>query len=146
LIDDKKFTTYFFTLLGSIFIGIALLSFNDTRIFLEKSIVTQGKIVEIVEEYSAEDGVSYQPKVEFETKEKTKIRFVSEIRNSFSFDQVNSSVEVIYNPASPQEAKINKFSTVWFMTILFGSMGLIFIIAPRFAGKAETSPDDQPQS
>ncbi len=143
---NKKITTYIFTALGSIFILVALISFNNTRIFLQKSVITDGKIVEIVEEYDAENGNSYQPMVEFETEDKKKIRFVSDIRNSFSFDHVNDSVKVIYNPASPNEAKINKFSTIWFLTIIFGSMGVIFLFCAVYTAKFAASKREKNKS
>ena len=71
----------------------------------------------------------YQPMVEFTDDKGTLIQFYAATFSSPSRYSVNEKVPVIYNPESPEKAKIQSFISLWAIVpilVLFGLMMFIF--------------------
>lgn len=103
---------------------------KNTSQFIEKSIKTQGTVVEIFESYSIDsedDDVYYCPLVEFTDANGALIEFESSGSNPPSYS-VNEMVEVIYDPEYPHIAEINSFSSLWGGATTLGILGLVFFL------------------
>ena len=106
------------------FIGVGLLagaffSFKSTRNFLAAATKTSGKVTELEERVSTstKDGrstrsLSYYPRVQFSGPNGEEINFTSSVGSSPASYDVGESVEVLYLPQAPQQAKINSFSSL----------------------------------
>jgi hypothetical protein len=93
---------------------------------------THGTVVGQVESGNSE-GISFKPKVAFETREGERIQFVSHVSGSGAAS--GRSVPVIYNPKDPNEASIDRFMYRHLSEVVIFVLGLalsVLFVAKRF--------------
>ena len=83
----------------------------------------QGTVVDIYK-----NGIYNSPVVEFYTEDGTKMLFKSELETAKRKYKIGDKVEVIYNPADPTEAEINKFAERNFLHLFLMGVGALLII------------------
>ena len=66
----------------------------------------------------------YRPVIEFKPSHGRAIRFSAGVASRPAPYQIGDKVDVLYDPNSPQEARINRFTDLWFAVILFIFFGL----------------------
>ncbi len=124
-----KIMSTIFAVVGLGLIAITVFMSLNTYNFIQKSKVTTGMVVDFVRQSSTDsdnrETYSYAPVVEFTTEDKQEIRFTSSVSSNPPSYDVDDSVSVMYNPASPHDAKINSFFELWFGSIIAGFLGLI---------------------
>jgi len=122
---------YVFTLIGAgMLIGTFFIHKNTSE-FIEKSIETQGTVIELLESHSSSSSdysITYKPLVQFTDNKGTQIQFLSSTSSNPPSYSVNEKVEVIYNPESPNKAKIKSFFSLWGGATILGILGLVFFI------------------
>ena len=132
--EKRKISIYvgvIFLVLG-IFWALSVLSnIVGTVYFLNKSIRTEGKILDKAWKSHDRSGDVYFFKVSFVSTKGDIINFTSNILNndnSGSFS-IGENVPVLYNKDNSQDAKIDTFSALWDGDddIVFGLLGIGFI-------------------
>jgi len=124
-------------LVGLVLLGIAVFLFLKTKRLLSVGKTAKGKIVDVVKKESQdqdEEGFSststtYYPVIEFKTVTGQVIKFEAGVgRSNQNAYEIGHTVDVIYDPNKPQDAKINSFLQLWFVPLILGVIGLIVIV------------------
>lgn len=128
-VNDKNFIAIF----GGVFGGIGLLlligavvAYFYTNKSREGTILVKGKVVELSPSRGSKGGTMYTPKVEFQINNQTYQIYGSVSSNPPAFD-IDEEVELFVNPKSPQTASINSFMENWFVVLILGFMGTVFV-------------------
>ncbi|MEE3715412.1 DUF3592 domain-containing protein [Tumidithrix elongata RA019] len=128
-------------LIGIILLAVAVKMLFDTYAFLDKAILTRGRVLELDTRSSTDsDGdlsYSYYPVVEFTNSRGNLVQFTSTLgRNPPGFYQ-GQEVEVLYNPQNISSARIATFGEIWLGTIIvaiagavFGAVGIFLLLKP----------------
>jgi hypothetical protein len=120
----------FFAFIGLIFCVIAFVMYSNTLNSLQGTIAAQGRIVscEMRRVTNSDKSVSYQclPTVRFTTASGEEIDFVSSM-SSNTFHE-GDEVPVQYHPDHPRNALISSFMGLWFLPLMFGGLGSLFVI------------------
>ena len=117
-----------FIAIGAIFIGLGIFFFIRTRRFLRTAVETAGTIVELRESWGSEGGTVYSAVVEFQTADGRSIRWEESMASNPPAGQPGEQLVMKYDPANPQRARIAKATRMWFMPVLFGGLGLLFLV------------------
>ncbi len=120
----------FFVLGVAMLIGTYFL-FKSTNEFLAKAISTEGKVIELVRKKSgnsSNNSISYHPLVSFVDQEGYNSEFLSSSGSNPPAYKVGEKVEILYNPESPLDAKINSFSPLWGGVAITGFLGTTFTL------------------
>lgn len=115
-----------FPLVGGLLFAIGAFLFIRTRIFLGKAQEVQGTVVEMVWSSSSDGGGGYSPVYQFRTISGQMITVKDSLSSSPPMFQVGQTIDVLYDPENPQYARIKKFWSLYFVTILLCGMGFIF--------------------
>ncbi len=112
-------------------IGIGLLSgaffmYRNIHQFIEESVATTGRVVDYETDYKKGEKETYYPIVEFQTQAGETLQFRSDYGGSPAPFEKDEIVKVLYNPNTPQEAKINSFMSLWLGLAIVGPLGVIF--------------------
>jgi len=120
--------------LSCIFLGIgvlmligALLLWNSTRRFIANADTAQGKVIELIEVRDEDDGsITYKPVVTFEAPTGKSITFTASFSSKPAPYDVGESVEVLYAPDDPHDARIRGFGSLWLGPTILGGLGIVF--------------------
>jgi hypothetical protein len=115
-----------FPLVGGLLFAIGAFLFIRTRIFLGKAQEVQGTVVQMVWSSSSDGGGGYSPVYQFRTISGQMITVQDSLSSSPPMFQVGQIIDVLYDPENPQNARIKKFWSLYFVTILLCGMGFIF--------------------
>jgi hypothetical protein len=116
---------YLFTALGLVFIAISIAILLNTRSFLAKAQSAPGTVVDLIQ-IRGDDGYTYKPRVRFTSPDGAEIEFVTSYSQSPAPYDVGESVEVLFTPGNPHDARIRGFGGLWALPSIFGFMGVIF--------------------
>lgn len=118
-------------------VGAALLAFaiwlaSDSIKFLYGSLHAEGVVVELVEKAGKDRDNNHMmlwyPVVEFTAQPDQTIHFESRLGSSPSMYSKGQSVDVVYQPFNPQDARINSTMDMWYMPGFLGSAALLMIL------------------
>lgn len=99
--------------------------YSSTASFLERSVSAQGTVVELIRSRSS-DSVSYYPVVEFTAANGRQVEFQSNSGSSPPSYNQGEQVSVLYEPSSPEAAKINGFFSLWGGALIIAGFGSVF--------------------
>ncbi len=118
---------YLFTIIGAgMLVGTFFLCKNTSE-FLDKAIISQGIVVDLVDSHSSsDDSVTYRPLVQFIDENENSIEFLSSSSSNPPSYSVGEKVEVLYNQENPNDAKIKGFFSIWGGVTILGIMGIVF--------------------
>lgn len=116
-----------FIIVGIVFLiaGIGLAIFIGAYLVSDYDKVLNGERAEAMV-LQARDGA--KPIVEFRTGRGERVRVEGKISSSPSPYKVGERIGVFYDPADPSEAVIDSFIERWFLPLLFGGFGAVFIL------------------
>ena len=118
---------YVFLGVGALMLLVALLLWNNTRRFIANADTAQGRVIELIEVRDKDDGsISYKPVVTYEAANGKSITFTASFSSKPAPYDVGESVEVLYAPGDPQEARIRGFSSLWLGPTILGGLGTVF--------------------
>jgi len=115
----------FFLPMGLLFAGIGVWAWNDDRERSANAIEAQGTVIELARS-RGDDGPVYRPVVEFFDRRGTRHEFVGNVGSSPPSWSEGETVPVLYPPASPGRAFIDKAFDRFFLPGMFGGLGLLF--------------------
>ena len=115
---------YTFSSIGLAMLIAALFLYQNTQTFLSTAISTNGTVIELISSRS-NNSVTYAPVVLFRTANGEVIEFMSSGSKPPAYS-TNDTVEVLYQEAEPEGAKINSFSALWGGCIIVGILGAVF--------------------
>lgn len=124
-------------LFGAIFalIGAGLLtgsyySFSSTRDFVAGAASARGTVIEnrYSRSSSSNSSGTYYPLIKFKMEAGREVTFQGDVGSSPPSFSEGEEMDVYYNPANPEEAKVNTFFQLWFAAVLLGVMGSVFFL------------------
>ena len=105
--------------------GAAYLTY-DTQRDLSVGVRADGEVIDLYESRDSDGDYTYRPHVRFTTREGEVLEFTSTMGSNPAAFDVGEPVAVIYDPASPRDARIDSFFQLWFAPLLLGFMGIVF--------------------
>ncbi len=124
-----KIIKYVFTIIGIGMLVGAFFMYKSANEFLETSITAEGTVIDLLRSRSSsssDNSITYKPLVEFTEKEGNRIEFSSSTSSNPPSYSVGEKVEVLYNPESPNKAKIKGFFSIWGGVTIVGILGFVF--------------------
>ena len=124
-----KTIKYVFLIAGIGMLIGTLITFKSTYEFLKISVASQGTIVKLIASRSTSssgNSTVYRPVVQFIDQNGNQVEFVSSTGSNPPSYKIGEEVEVLYNPESPNEAKIKGFFTLWGGITVLGILGIAF--------------------
>lgn len=118
---------YVFSVVGVGMLAGAFFWFNSNSKFSEEAISAEGTVVDLVVNRSR-DSRTYSPVVQFMNEAGRKIEFKSQTGSNPPAYSRGESVEVLYIPANPEQAKINSFFSLWGGVSILGGLGAVFFL------------------
>lgn len=115
-----------FPLIGALLFAIGAYLFVRTRIFLGKAQEVQGTVTQMVWSSSSDGGGGYSPVYQFRTITGQMITVQDSLSSSPPMFQVGQTIDVLYDPENPQDARIKKWMNLYFTSVLLCGMGSIF--------------------
>lgn len=116
---------YVFTIIGVGMLAGAFYLYSSTSSFLETAVTADGTVVELVRSRSS-DSTSYYPVVVFKDAQGRQVEFRSSSGSNPPSYNRGESVVVLYEPASPENAKIQGFFSLWGGATIVGGLGVVF--------------------
>ena len=117
-----------FLAVAAVMLALGFLFFSRTRRFLRTAVDTTGTIVDLVESSGSEGGTVYQAVVEFRTADGRTVRWQESMASNPPAGHRGDDIAMKYDPADPNKARIAKATRMWFMPVLFGGLGLLFLV------------------
>jgi hypothetical protein len=112
----------------------AALVHEETAKFVDRSRTAKGTVTELSEARSiSREGKSrtvYYPVVQFRTEGEAVIEFRSNFGSNPPSHRKGERVPVRYDPADPQEARIDTPASIWLVTWILGGLGVVFTGIP----------------
>lgn len=108
--------------IGIIFVILGVAFRYSTVQFIERANTTDGLVVRLVGD------TSKSPVVRFHLPNGEAVTFESSLSTRPPRYQVEEKVVVYYDPEEPEKAMIDGWMEEWFVTIVFGGMGSLFVL------------------
>jgi len=108
---------------------------KNTTSFLATSITSQGTVIDMETRRSSSSSGSgssskksktYAPVIRFTDKSGNSYSFTSSTSSNPPSYSIGESIEVLYNPVSPSDAKIKGFFSIWGGILILGILGIVF--------------------
>lgn len=116
-------------IVGAFLLAFAIWLASDSIKFLYGSLHAEGVVVELVEKSGKDNDNNHMmlwyPVVEFTAQSNQTIRFESRLGSNPSMYSKGQSVDVVYQPAKPQDARINSTMDMWYLPGFMGSVALL---------------------
>lgn len=123
----KKNIFYFLSalilLIGIPFAIVSVFVLKDTINLLSNSHKTIGKIIGIEEERRRNGGYMYSPVIKYKSVTGDEYVYRSTTKTGYTSYKIGQQIELIYDKSNPQNARVNSFLDIWFLTIIMGVGG-----------------------
>ena len=101
---------------------------SSTKAWIAHCVEAEGKVVEMVRMRDSDNtGYLFAPVVRFQTVEGRIVEFESSFRSNPPGYRTGQTVSVLYDPDEPRSAAIRDVFRLWFMPIILGFTGSIFL-------------------
>jgi hypothetical protein len=120
-------------LAGVVLLALGTKSLVDSRRFLAKAAVADGVVVDIARDVDLDNEVSFYPVIEFVTLREQVVRFKADEATPRPDQRMGEEVRILYDPANPQDARLDTFWSRWLESIVLGVIGLGFVVSGAFA-------------
>jgi hypothetical protein len=118
--------------------GLIFLSYHfygKTEAFLAHANHASGRVVELRATDSNDDSTTYAAVVEYSDHRGEKRRLVDRFSSSPPSYRTGQVVTVLYNSENPLEAQIDRGRANYWLTILLGSLGVLFVCLGGFSSR-----------
>ena len=115
--------------LGIILVGIGAISSIRTLTFLNRAVLVTGEIIELAERKNFSRDILYAPVFTFRDRTGETHTVLSSIARALPAGDVGDRIAILYDPDNPKNAEVNSFVSIWGLSIIVGSLGVIFLVA-----------------
>jgi hypothetical protein len=115
-----------FGLVGGLLVVIGLFILIHTRMFISRAQEVKGTVIRMVYTHSSEGGGGYSPVYQFRTVTGETVVVQDGLSSNPPMFKEGQIIDVLYDPANPQKARIKKWLSLYFLPTLLGGLGLIF--------------------
>ena len=125
----RRLGKFAFIPLGLLLLLGAAWAVSSTKTWLGHAVEVEGRVIDMVRTRDRENtGYLFAPVVRFQTLEGATIELESGLRSNPPMYRTGQTVSVFYDPDEPRSAAIKGFFSLWFMPIILGFIGSIFLI------------------
>lgn len=129
---------YLFASVGLVLVLGSFVVYQHTASFIHRATRTQGTVTALVRQQSTnyrnngsiDRGMpvtySYLPIVRFQVAEQ-QIQFRGSVATSPPAWHVGETVDVLYLESNPWDARIESFTSLWLLPMIFGGIGAVFL-------------------
>ena len=115
-------------LTGIFLLGLSFHFYVSTSSYLKSAKSVEGTVIKLLPIEDDENNTTYAPVFEFKDQAGQSHVIESSLgRNPPAFEK-GQKVEVLYDPASPQNAKLNEFFSLWGVAVIVGFIGMLSLI------------------
>lgn len=118
---------YLQTIIGLAMLVGAYYCYSKTNEFVSSALTAEGEVVDLKAKESS-DGDTYSPVVKFNAKDGSEHQIVSNVSSDPPAYSIGEAVEVLYEEANPQNAKINAFFSLHLPEFILSLLGGIFFL------------------
>ena len=125
----KRIGLVFTLVFGLVGLGMligAFFAISSTLSFRSSSKTGEGVVVELAESRDDKGSTMYKPVVEWTSPDGKKHGFTGSVASSPPSYSRGEKVNVRFDPANPERARIDSFMENWFVALILGLMGSIF--------------------
>jgi hypothetical protein len=115
-----------FLLIGLGLLGGAAFLVIDTRSDIARADTAAGTVIDLIGERDSDGDTIYYPRVRYVTRSGNSVEFTGSVGSSPAAFDVGEPVVVLYDPAQPEEGRIDSFFQLWFAALILGVIGLVF--------------------
>ncbi|MBC8024847.1 MAG: DUF3592 domain-containing protein [Steroidobacteraceae bacterium] len=116
-----------FGLIGLGLLAGAIALALNTRSFIATAKHAPGIVTELIEKRDTDDGsITYKPVVAFTADSGASVTFASSFSSNPPAYDVGETVDVLYAPDNPNEARIRGFGSLWLGAVILGGIGTVF--------------------
>ncbi|MEM6750283.1 MAG: DUF3592 domain-containing protein [Planctomycetota bacterium] len=125
-----KFIGLLFALIGAAFLGVGVWLGVRTQDFLATAVTTQGEVVHVerIRSSDPDSGDTFKPTFAFQDQAGAPRNVTPSMSSSEWNFAIGEPVEIVYDPAEPQNAKLKSFGGLWLLPTIFAGMGLVFTV------------------
>jgi hypothetical protein len=109
-------------LLASIFLA------SSTQRFIRSAQAASGKVVDNLPDVDSDGDTVYKPRFVFTLSNGEEVSVQSQVGTSPPSFRKGQSVTVLYDPSSPQQARINSFMQLWGGAVILIAVAVIFLV------------------
>ena len=115
-----------FGFVGMLLFAIGIFILIRTKIFMDKAQEVKGTVIRMVYRRDSDGGGGYSPVYQFRTITGQTIEIADGMSSNPPMFTEGQSVDVLYDPENPNRARITKWSSLYFVPLLLGGLGIIF--------------------
>ncbi len=120
-------------LFAVIFFIIGFVVRQETAQFLERAVRVEGEVIALEETRDDEGKVLYKPVVAFVTHQGERIEAVAGSAANPPAHRIGERVAIYYDPASPEQVKLDSFFELWLFPVVFLVLGALLGVGALFA-------------
>lgn len=113
---------------GFLLLALGAFFYFRTKSFSERAQQAKGTVTELVFDSDSE-GSGYYTVFEYTALTGKTLQITSNLRTNPPSHKVGEVIDILYDPSKPHDARIKKSSTLYFVPILLGGMGFVFLCA-----------------
>jgi hypothetical protein len=124
-----------FWIIGALFlaVGLGMLTggffvWRAHATFAAHALHAEGIVVDQATSAGSKGGTLYSPVVEFSTSDGRQIRVTGSVSSSSPSYARGDHVAVLYDPANPEQARLDSFTEAWFATLIMAGLGSVFAL------------------
>lgn len=114
-----------FALVGAVFMAFASWLYWEDAAFAERALDAQGTVTENIRYYDDEGELLYRPVVTYSDEAGQSHTFSSSVSSSSPQFDIGETVDVLYDPAAPGDARVDAFMSRGIFPLAFGGLGLV---------------------
>ncbi len=115
-----------FSLVGLLLVAIGVFLLVRTRTFISTAQETKGTVIRMLSSSGSEGGTVYAPVFQFTTIQGQSIEVEEKVYSSPPQCSQGQVVDILYDPQDPSRARVKKWSSLYFVPLLLGGMGIAF--------------------
>lgn len=110
-------------------LGVSAYLFMNTRKFVNAATKTKGTVIRLDPREGSKGGTIYLPIFEFRTLDGQVITVAHDSAQKPAQYKVGQSIDVLYNPENPQDAKISGSTNLYMLPVIFAVVGVVASIS-----------------
>jgi hypothetical protein len=126
-LSHTSFSFAVLILAAAVLMGLGVREFATTQRFLAKASTADGVVVR-VDKVRDEKGTVYYPVVRFVTASGQVVEYTDNVGQKPPAYRVGDAVRVLYDPANPQKARLDTWSSRWFLATILTILGMFILL------------------
>lgn len=113
-------------LLAGIFFVVGLIIHQDTSQFLQRAARAEGEVIELRQTRDSDGDLLYRPVIAFVTQNGERVVTEAGSASNPPSHRVGDRVALYYDPASPDQIRLDSFSDLWLLPTIFIALSALF--------------------